>query len=412
MAKKINTKKKEKKAKPVSKPLKKAVKSAPKKAVKSAPKKVAKSAPKKIAKSIVKKVVKIAKKIKQNSASKKVVKPIAKKVKPIAKKAVKPATKKVLKSVSKKVIKPIAKKAVKPIVKKVVKSASKKELKNKIVTKSVIKSTKSKQILERKNVSKKNTSKPIEAIALKVKNAKSKKVESKKKGKKSDDDDVEVKDDYEKPDEEDVVVEGGLEEIVLLDLEGISSPEIDEDEDGVPEKRGRGRRKKNHGKSTGGSMEAYIRNRPLQIDLSKPLIKKGLVEPPKPFINNNDKRTRYSDKELAEFKKLILEKLKEAQTDYDLLKQTLSNEDNHGTDDTSPSFKLLEDGSDVMSKEETAQLAIRQEKYIINLKNALIRIENKAYGICRVTGKLIPKERLRSVPHATLGIEAKINQSS
>lgn len=390
MAKKINNKKKEKKAKPVSKPLKKAVK----------------SAPKKVAKSIVKKVVKIAKKIKQNSASKKVVKPIVKKVKPIAKKAVKPATKKVLKSVSKKVIKPIAKKAVKPIVKKVVKSASKKELKNKIVTKS-------KQILEKKDVSKKNTSKPIEAIALKVKNTKSKKVESKKKGKNSDDDDdVEVKDDYEKPDEEDAVVEGGLEELVLLDLEGISSPEIDEDEDGVPEKRGRGRRKKNHGKSTGGSMEAYIRNRPLQIDISKPLIKKGLVEPPKPFINNNDKRTRYSDKELAEFKKLILEKLKEAQTDYDLLKQTLSNEDNHGTDDTSPSFKLLEDGSDVMSKEETAQLAIRQEKYIINLKNALIRIENKAYGICRVTGKLIPKERLRSVPHATLGIEAKINQSS
>ena len=411
MAKKINTKKKEKKAKPVSKPLKKAVKSEPKKAVKSAPKKVAKSAPKKVAKSIVKKVVKIAKKIKQNSASKKVVKPIVKKVKPIAKKAVKPATKKVLKSVSKKVIKPIAKKAVKPIVKKVVKSASKKELKNKIVTKSVIKSTKSKQILQKKNVSKKNNSKPIEAIALKVKNAKSKKVESKKKGKNSDDD-VEVKDDYEKPDEEDAVVEGGLEELVLLDLEGISSPEIDEDEDGVPEKRGRGRRKKNHGKSTGGSMEAYIRNRPLQIDISKPLIKKGLVEPPKPFINNNDKRTRYSDKELVEFKKLILEKLKEAQTDYDLLKQTLSNEDNHGTDDTSPSFKLLEDGSDVMSKEETAQLAIRQEKYIINLKNALIRIENKAYGICRVTGKLIPKERLRSVPHATLGIEAKINQSS
>ncbi len=390
MAKKINNKKKEKKAKPVSKPLKKAVK----------------SAPKKVAKSIVKKVVKIAKKIKQNSASKKVVKPIVKKVKPIAKKAVKPATKKVLKSVSKKVIKPIAKKAVKPIVKKVVKSASKKELKNKIVTKS-------KQILEKKDVSKKNTSKPIEAIALKVKNTKSKKVESKKKGKNSDDDDdVEVKDDYEKPDEEDAVVEGGLEELVLLDLEGISSPEIDEDEDGVPEKRGRGRRKKNHGKSTGGSMEAYIRNRPLQIDISKPLIKKGLVEPPKPFINNNDKRTRYSDKELAEFKKLILEKLKEAQTDYDLLKQTLSNEDNHGTDDTSPSFKLLEDGSDVMSKEETAQLAIRQEKYIVNLKNALIRIENKAYGICRVTGKLIPKERLRSVPHATLGIEAKINQSS
>ncbi|MBI2721604.1 MAG: TraR/DksA family transcriptional regulator [Bacteroidetes bacterium] len=133
---------------------------------------------------------------------------------------------------------------------------------------------------------------------------------------------------------------------------------------------------------------------------------------PKPFLNTKDNRSRYTDKELAEFKGLILEKIKEAQTDYDLLKQTLSNEDNHGTDDTSPTFKLLEDGSDVMSKEETAQLASRQEKHIVNLKNALVRIENKTYGICRVTGKLIPKERLRSVPHATLGIDAKLNQSS
>ena len=113
---------------------------------------------------------------------------------------------------------------------------------------------------------------------------------------------------------------------------------------------------------------------------------------------------------MKKFKKLILGKLSEAQADYDLLKQTLSNEDNHGTDDTSPTFKLLEDGSDVMSKEETAQLASRQEKYIVNLKNALVRIENKSYGICRVTGRLIPKERLRSVPHATLGIDAKLNQ--
>jgi DnaK suppressor protein len=197
----------------------------------------------------------------------------------------------------------------------------------------------------------------------------------------------------------------------MIDLEGTSAPDIDEDEDEVPEKRGRGRRKKSEGKSSGGSMEAYIRNRPLQIDINKPLIKKGNVAAPKPFVNTEDKRTRYSDKELTEFKELILEKLKEAQTDYDLLKQTLSNEDNHGTDDTSPSFKLLEDGSDVMSKEETAQLASRQEKYIVNLKNALVRIENKSYGICRVTGKLIPKERLRSVPHATLGIDAKLSQA-
>ncbi|MBS1634911.1 MAG: TraR/DksA family transcriptional regulator [Bacteroidetes bacterium] len=141
-------------------------------------------------------------------------------------------------------------------------------------------------------------------------------------------------------------------------------------------------------------------------------MKKTAGDQPKPFVNTKDNRSRYTDKELAEFKALILEKLAEAQADYELLKQTLSNADNHGTDDTSPTFKLLEDGSDVLSKEETAQLASRQEKYIINLKNALVRIENKTYGICRVTGKLIPKERLRSVPHATLGIDAKLNQSS
>lgn len=124
-----------------------------------------------------------------------------------------------------------------------------------------------------------------------------------------------------------------------------------------------------------------------------------------------DNRTRYSDAELKEFKVLIHKKLEEASRDYELLKNTLSHKDDHGTDDTSPTFKLLEDGSDVLSKEETAHLAARQEKYIQNLKNALIRIENKTYGICRVTGKLIPKERLRSVPHATLSIDAKLGQN-
>jgi RNA polymerase-binding transcription factor DksA len=124
-----------------------------------------------------------------------------------------------------------------------------------------------------------------------------------------------------------------------------------------------------------------------------------------------DNRTRYSDAELKEFKVLIHKKLDEATRDYELLKNTLSHKDDHGTDDTSPTFKLLEDGSDVLSKEETAHLAARQEKYIQNLKNALIRIENKTYGICRVTGKLIPKERLRSVPHATLSIDAKLGQN-
>lgn len=135
-------------------------------------------------------------------------------------------------------------------------------------------------------------------------------------------------------------------------------------------------------------------------------------DPPQPkFKGKKDNRTRYSDKELQEFKEIILEKISEAERDYELLKNTLAHRDEQGTDDTSPTFKVLEDGSDAMSREEIAQLASRQEKHIQNLKNALIRIENKTYGICRVTGKLIPKERLRSVPHATLSIEAKLMQN-
>ena len=148
---------------------------------------------------------------------------------------------------------------------------------------------------------------------------------------------------------------------------------------------------------------------PLEV-IYKPQIKKANANQPKPHIGK-DNRTRYSDDELAEFKEIILEKLAEAQKDYELLKATLTHKDDHGTDDTSPTFKLLEDGSDVLSKEETAQLASRQEKFIQNLKNALIRIENKSYGICRATGRLISKERLRSVPHATLDIDAKLEQS-
>ena len=136
-------------------------------------------------------------------------------------------------------------------------------------------------------------------------------------------------------------------------------------------------------------------------------------DPPQPkFKGKKDDRTRYTDKELEEFREIINEKIAEAEKDYELLKNTLSHRDEQGTDDTSPTFKVLEDGSDAMSREEVAQLASRQEKHIQNLKNALIRIENKTYGICRVTGKLIPKERLRSVPHATLSIEAKLVQNS
>ncbi|HLT53335.1 MAG TPA: TraR/DksA C4-type zinc finger protein [Flavobacteriaceae bacterium] len=122
---------------------------------------------------------------------------------------------------------------------------------------------------------------------------------------------------------------------------------------------------------------------------------------------NVETNNRYSDKDLAEFKTIILEKIKKAETDLELIKSAYMNDLNNGTDDTSPTFKAFEEGSETMSKEANSQLAIRQEKFIRDLKNALIRIENKTYGICRVTGKLINKDRLKLVPHATLSIEAK-----
>ena len=118
-------------------------------------------------------------------------------------------------------------------------------------------------------------------------------------------------------------------------------------------------------------------------------------------------KNRFPDKELAEFKLLIEEKIEKANEDLSLLKSAYMNDGNNGTDDTSPTFKAFEEGSQTMSKEANTQLAIRQEKFIRDLKNALIRIENKTYGVCRVTNKLIRKERLVLVPHATLSIEAK-----
>lgn len=118
-------------------------------------------------------------------------------------------------------------------------------------------------------------------------------------------------------------------------------------------------------------------------------------------------KVRYSDKELEEFRKLIEEKISKAKKDLELLKSAYMNDGNNGTDDTSPTFKAFEEGSETMSKEANTQLAIRQEKFIRDLNNALIRVENKTYGICRVTGKLINKQRLLLVPHATLSIEAK-----
>jgi|SRR5690554_217220 DnaK suppressor protein len=121
----------------------------------------------------------------------------------------------------------------------------------------------------------------------------------------------------------------------------------------------------------------------------------------------SEERLRYSDAELEEFRQIILEKIEKAQEQLELIRSAYMNDVDNGTDDTSPTFKAFEEGSLVMSKESNSQLAIRQEKFIRDLKNALIRIENKTYGICRVTQKLIDKERLKLVPHATLSIEAK-----
>jgi len=120
---------------------------------------------------------------------------------------------------------------------------------------------------------------------------------------------------------------------------------------------------------------------------------------------------RYSDKDLAEFKTLIEKKIDAAQTDLNDLRGSLSHRDDHGTDDTAPTFKMMEEGAATLSREEVAQLAGRQEKFLKSLENALIRISNKSYGVCRVTGKLIQKQRLLAVPHATLSIEAKNAQA-
>lgn len=120
-----------------------------------------------------------------------------------------------------------------------------------------------------------------------------------------------------------------------------------------------------------------------------------------------DEKLRYSDAEPQEFKKLIQDKIAKAENDLGLIKESFINNQNNGTDDTSPTFKAFEEGAETLSKEQNAILASRQEKFVRDLKHALIRIENKTYGICRVTGKLIPKERLQAVPHATLSIEAK-----
>jgi|TARA_B100001059_G_C17463320_1_gene393252 RNA polymerase-binding transcription factor DksA len=122
---------------------------------------------------------------------------------------------------------------------------------------------------------------------------------------------------------------------------------------------------------------------------------------------SKNSKNKYTDKELESFRKIINEKIEKAQNDLDLIKSAYMNDSTNGTEDTSPTFKSVEEGSETMSKEANTQLALRQEKFIRDLKNALVRIENKTYGVCRVTGKLIDKKRLNIVPHATLSIEAK-----
>ncbi len=129
-------------------------------------------------------------------------------------------------------------------------------------------------------------------------------------------------------------------------------------------------------------------------------------------MSNGEKlKTKYSDAELEEFKVIILAKLEKAKEDLRLLTEAYTNHSEQGTNDTSPTFKVLEEGQQVLSKEENSRLAARQQRFITNLENALIRIQNKTYGICRVTGKLISKDRLKAVPHATLSIDAKNKMS-
>ena len=123
--------------------------------------------------------------------------------------------------------------------------------------------------------------------------------------------------------------------------------------------------------------------------------------------NAPDLKVRYSDEELQEFKAIILDMLEKAKAEYKTLRDVVTHASSNDVEDTSPTFKIMEEGATALSKEEAGSLAQRQYKFIQNLEAALIRIENKSYGVCRVTGKLIPKERLRLVPHATLTVEAK-----
>ena len=371
---------------------------------------VAKKVVKPVAKKAVKKAAKpVAKKV-TKPVAKKAVKPVAKKIsKPVAKKAAKPVAKKLAKPTPKKATKPVAKKAAKPVAKKAVKQPVKASKK---VTKPVAKKVAPKKVV-----------KPVAKKATKVAPAKAK-VIAKKVAKPAPKKAVKV------------VAKKAAKPVAKPVAKAVVKPVVKKAVDVVvakPEKpAGRRRGKKLPPPPPmiakpipvkPKTVAELIEANKIPVEKNFPVSKRELKTNRPTFDNTSlygqDKpvkapiigKTKFNEAELSEFKDLINNKLSEAIKDYELLKDTLSHRDNNGTDDTSPTFKLLEDGSEVMSKEETTQLAIRQEKFIQNLKNALIRIENKTYGVCRATGNMISKDRLRSVPHATLSIEAKRDQN-
>jgi RNA polymerase-binding transcription factor DksA len=327
-------------------------------------------------------------------------KPVAKK--PVAKSKSKPATKKPVAKAKSKLVakKPVAKSKSKPATKKPVAKA-------KLVAKKPVKTAKSKPVVK---------AKPEKKIDL----AKAKKIEksTKKADKKSSITSGKTLKKEGKKIIDDKDLEIPVDDISVKAVFGDDLPDdIDEDDDVVvpvaptakPSRRSRRKPPKFAPISPGPQTITPAKPKPL---IEKKNIPQPVYKPEnKSFIKKEtgkmDNRSRYSDNELNEFKELIEKKLAAAKSDYESLKSTLSYKDHHGTDDTYATFKMMEDGSETLSREEVSQLAIRQEKFIQNLEHALIRVKNKTYGICRVTGKLIPKERLRAVPHATLSIEAK-----
>jgi len=314
-------------------------------------------------------------------------KPAKKSAKPVKKTLVKKAAAK-KPAPKKKVVKPAKKVAAKKPAKPVKKAVAKKPVK-KVVAKKVVKPVK-------KAIAKKAVAKPVKKVVAKKVVKPIKKVAVKPVAKKVTPAKTEVR----------KIVPPAKKEVVQkqVPVKSVSSS-------GKQTPPAIAKKKSQDDSWDDDDEKKMYKDEPMVVEYKTPTVAKPLGPTPTPHINT-DSRTRYSDQELKEFKELILKKLEEATKDLELLRNTLSHKDDHGTDDTSPTFKLLEDGSDVLSKEETSHLANRQEKFIQNLQNALIRIENKTYGICRVTGKLISKERLRSVPHATLAIEAKLGQNN